>query len=181
VRLFDTAPYYGFTRSERRLGEALSHWPRDEFVLSTKVGRLMRPDDSVRSGDCGFIDPLPFRPDFDYSRDGVLRSFDESLVRLGVSGVDILYVHDIGTVTHGERQASYWQQLTKGGGRCRVRVLGGPFTGLGEQAGLGSGGGHGPNAIVIGPPFQPQRGCNRPDVGVFPGRLQPRTGVRAWR
>jgi D-threo-aldose 1-dehydrogenase len=116
VRLFDTAPYYGFTRSERRLGSALAHWPRDEFVLSTKVGRLMRPDDSVRSGDGGFIDPLPFRPYFDYSRNGVLRSFDESLARLGVSGVDILYVHDIGTVTHGERHASYWQQLTKGGG-----------------------------------------------------------------
>ena len=116
VRLFDTAPYYGFTRSERRLGAALSHWPRDEFVLSTKVGRLMRPDDSVRSGDCGFSDPLPFRPYFDYSRDGVLRSFDESLARLGVSGVDILYVHDIGAVTHGERHALYWQQLTKGGG-----------------------------------------------------------------
>jgi len=116
VRFFDTAPYYGFTRSEWRLGAALSHWPRDEFVLSTKVGRLMRPDDSVRSGDCGFSDPLPFRPYFDYSRDGVLRSFDESLARLGVSGVDILYVHDIGTVTHGERHASYWRQLTKGGG-----------------------------------------------------------------
>ena len=113
---FDTAPYYGFTRSERRLGAALAHWPRDELVLSTKVGRLMRPDDTVRSGDSGFIDPLPLRPYFDYSRDGVLRSFDESLGRLGVSGVDILYVHDIGTLTHGDRHASYWQQLTQGGG-----------------------------------------------------------------
>jgi D-threo-aldose 1-dehydrogenase len=116
VRHFDTAPYYGFTRSERRLGEALSQWPRDEFVLSTKVGRLMRPDDSVRSGDCGFSEPLPFRPYFDYSRDGMLRSFDDSLSRLGVSGVDILYVHDIGNATHGARHASYWRQLTQGGG-----------------------------------------------------------------
>jgi D-threo-aldose 1-dehydrogenase len=116
VRLFDTAPFYGYTRSERRVGAALGKRDRDQFVLSTKVGRLMRPDPTVRPGDNGWADPLPFRPEFDYTRDGVLRSFDESLERLGLSRIDILYVHDIGPFTHGDRHAPYWQQLTHGGG-----------------------------------------------------------------
>ena len=116
VRLFDTAPFYGYTRSERRVGAALGKRDRDQFVLSTKVGRLMRPDATVRAGDNGWADPLPFRPEFDYTRDGVLRSFDESLERLGLSRIDILYVHDIGPFTHGDLHATYWQQLTHGGG-----------------------------------------------------------------
>ena len=62
VRFFDTAPFYGYTQSERRLGAALRERPRHEFVVSTKVGRLMRPDASVRPGDDGFAAPLPFRP-----------------------------------------------------------------------------------------------------------------------
>lgn len=116
VRLFDTAPYYGYTRSERRVGAALATRERNDYVLSTKVGRLMHPDPSVRSGDDGWADPLPFRPVFDYSRDGVLRSFADSLQRLGVSRVDLLYIHDLGEVTHGERHAWFWSQLTSGGG-----------------------------------------------------------------
>src|SRR6516225_265883 len=60
VRFFDTAPYYGYTLSERRLGTALSERPRDAFILSTKAGRLMRPDASVQPGDDGFANPLPF-------------------------------------------------------------------------------------------------------------------------
>lgn len=135
IRLFDTAPYYGYTRSERRLGAALAKRPRDELVLSTKVGRLMLPDDSVRSGDSGFIDPLPFRPHFDYSRDGVLRSIEQSLDRLGVSRIDIVYVHDIGTLTHGDRHKAYWQQLTEGGGFRALEELRGD--GVVSAVGLG--------------------------------------------
>src|SRR5688572_20238829 len=62
VRFFDTAPYYGYTLSERRLGAELSQHPRDDFILSTKAGRLMRPDATVQPGDDGFANPLPFRP-----------------------------------------------------------------------------------------------------------------------
>ncbi|WP_341892204.1 aldo/keto reductase [Variovorax sp. YR752] len=116
LRLFDTAPYYGYTRSERRIAVALASRPRAEFLLSTKVGRLMRPDASVRPGDDGWADPLPFRPHFDYSHDGVLRSFDDSLQRLGMASVDLIHVHDIGERTHGQRQSLHWEQLTRGGG-----------------------------------------------------------------
>ena len=96
MRFFDTAPYYGYTQSEHRLGAALRERPRNEFVISTKVGRLMRPDASVRPGDDGFAAPLPFRPQYDYTYDGVLRSHDDSLQRLGLERIDILFVHDIG-------------------------------------------------------------------------------------
>src|SRR5437868_5881925 len=74
IRFFDTAPFYGYGRSEHRVGAALAMLPRDEFILSTKAGRLLLPDASVRAGDDGWADPLPFRPVFDYSRDGIMRS-----------------------------------------------------------------------------------------------------------
>lgn len=116
LRYFDTAPFYGYTLSEHRLGEGLRERPRSEYVLSTKVGRLMRPDGSVRAGDDGWATPLPFRPVYDYTYDAVLRSHQDSLQRLGTDYLDILFVHDIGRVTHGEQHAHYWQQLTQGGG-----------------------------------------------------------------
>jgi D-threo-aldose 1-dehydrogenase len=123
LRYFDTAPYYGFTLSERRLGAALRERPRGEYVISTKVGRLMRPDPSVKPGECGWGAPLPFRPHYDYTYDAILRSHEDSLQRLGMDRVDILYVHDIGRVTHGVQEAHYWEQLTRGGGlRALIRL-----------------------------------------------------------
>lgn len=116
VRFFDTAPFYGYTLSERRLGAALRSRPREQFVISTKAGRLMRPDEGVRPGADGFAAPLPFRPHFDYTYDGILRSHDDSLRRLGLERIDILFVHDIGKVTHGANDGHYWRQLTQGGG-----------------------------------------------------------------
>jgi D-threo-aldose 1-dehydrogenase len=116
IRYFDTAPYYGFTLSEHRLGAALRHRPRGDYVISTKVGRLMQPDPMVRPGESGWAAPLPFRPRFDYSYEGILRSHEDSLQRLGLDRVDILYVHDIGRVTHGRAHGLYWDQLTRGGG-----------------------------------------------------------------
>jgi D-threo-aldose 1-dehydrogenase len=116
IRYFDTAPYYGYTLSERRLGAALCGRERGSYVVSTKVGRLMLPDATVRPGENGWAEPSPFRPHFDYSYDGVLRSHEDSLQRLGLDRVDILYVHDIGRMTHGARHLRYWEQLTSGGG-----------------------------------------------------------------
>lgn len=116
VRYFDTAPYYGFTLSEHRLGSALRERARDDFVISSKVGRLMRPDPGVRPGDSGWAAPMPFRPVYDYSYGGILRSHEDSLQRLGMTHIDILFVHDIGRVTHGELHQHYWEQLTAGGG-----------------------------------------------------------------
>lgn len=123
LRYFDTAPYYGFTLSEHRLGTALREHPRDEYVVSSKVGRVMKPDSGVRPGECGWAEPLPFRPHYDYSYDGVLRSHDDSLQRLGMERIDILFVHDIGRATHGEGHERYWRQLTEGGGFRALQEL----------------------------------------------------------
>lgn len=117
IRLFDTAPYYGYTKSEHYVGAALRERDRDAYVLSTKAGRLMRPErgDQARAPRDGWAHPLPFAPVYDYTYDGIMRSFDDSLQRLGVARIDILLVHDIGAVTHGERHAHYWRQLSEGG------------------------------------------------------------------
>ncbi len=98
MRYFDTAPMYGAGRSETLLGRALSGRPRAEYVLSTKVGRLVRPGDpgTSRSG-AEWI--------YDYSRDGVLASLDESLRRLGVDRVDIVFIHD---------PDNHWQEAVDG-------------------------------------------------------------------
>ncbi|WP_433909945.1 aldo/keto reductase [Sphingomonas yabuuchiae] len=115
-RYFDTAPHYGRGLSERRLGDAIRG--RQDVIVSTKVGRLMDPDAGItddRERD-GFHTAMPFSPRYDYSYDGVLRSHEHSLQRLGLARVDILFVHDIGRVTHGEADARYREQLIAGGG-----------------------------------------------------------------
>jgi D-threo-aldose 1-dehydrogenase len=95
IRYFDTAPHYGLGLSERRLGAALASCPRDQYVLSTKVGRLLEPaGDGHRMDDQGFDVPATARRVWDFSRDGVLRSLQDSLARLGVDRVDIVYLHD---------------------------------------------------------------------------------------
>lgn len=94
IRYFDTAPHYGSGISEHRFGEALRHRPREEFVLSTKVGRLLRPDAS-RPVNQPFLDPLPFRVVVDYSFDATLRSVEDSLQRLGMDRIEIAFIHDI--------------------------------------------------------------------------------------
>lgn len=116
IRYFDTAPYYGYTLSERRLGAALRERERSSYVVSTKAGRLMQLDSGVQPGENGWAQPLPFRPHFDYTYDGIMRSHQDSLRRLCLDRVDILYVHDIGQVTHGALHKHYWNQLTQGGG-----------------------------------------------------------------
>jgi D-threo-aldose 1-dehydrogenase len=93
LRYFDTAPLYGYGLSEIRTGAALSKHPRAEFVLSTKVGRLLVPG----GGDTEEFWPEASRdvaPQFDFSYDGVMRSFEESLERLGLGHIDILHIHD---------------------------------------------------------------------------------------
>jgi D-threo-aldose 1-dehydrogenase len=96
VRYFDTAPHYGLGLSERRLGSALQARPRDEFVLSTKVGRLLvdSPETARRLDDDGFVVPASVRRHFDFTRDGILRSVESSLERLGLDRIDIAYLHD---------------------------------------------------------------------------------------
>lgn len=123
IRLFDTAPYYGFGLSERRAGDVLRG--RGDIVISTKAGRLLQP---APGADCsgerhGFVSPMPFEPVFDYSHDAILRSHEQSLQRLGLARIDLLLIHDIGRLTHGERHAERLAQLTDGGGLKALRRL----------------------------------------------------------
>ena len=92
VRFFDTAPLYGHGLSEQRLGAALQAHGRDDYVLATKVGRLLTP--SVVNDDDGFVDTPPVGWTYDFSHDATLRSFDDSRARLGTDRVDLLHVHD---------------------------------------------------------------------------------------
>jgi len=106
IRYFDVAPLYGYGTAERRLGAGLHGRPRDEFVLSTKVGRIIRPADRVPPGadidhqaldgrdDAYYADVGDRRVIFDYSAEGVTRSLEESLARLGLDRVDLVYIHD---------------------------------------------------------------------------------------
>lgn len=109
IRHFDTAPYYGYGLSETRLGSALSAVPRTSFTLSTKVGRLIEDDAQQTNHGDGFIVD-GHRARFDYSRDGVLRSFEASLQRLRTDHVDVLLLHDVGALTHGEHHAAILRQ-----------------------------------------------------------------------
>jgi D-threo-aldose 1-dehydrogenase len=100
VRYIDAAPYYGFGQAERCVGDAMRWVARDEWVLSTKVGRLLRPRLTLaETGE--HRHPMPFEAVYDYSYDGIMRSFEDSLQRLGLARIDILYVHDIGVMQHG--------------------------------------------------------------------------------
>lgn len=96
IRYFNTAPHYGLGLSERRLGSLLAGRPRDGFVLSTKVGRVLEPSPETadRSDDDGFAVPADHRRRIDFTRDGILRSVDDSLARLGLDRIDVLYLHD---------------------------------------------------------------------------------------
>lgn len=102
IRLFDTAPHYGYGLSEQRLGHALASLHADDALISTKVGRLIVPGAQGESSDDGFA-VSGRRAVFDYSRSGVVRSFESSLRRLRRGSVDILLLHDVGRETHGER------------------------------------------------------------------------------
>ena len=123
VRYFDTAPWYGNTLAEHRLGRALWRRPRSSFVVTTKIGRVYR-----RPGNpAGFDFPrwkggLHFELRFDYGREAVLRSYEDSLQRLGLNTVDALAIHDLDLRFHQEegRVALYLEQLDSGGG---FRVL----------------------------------------------------------
>src|SRR5690606_1276104 len=98
IRYVDTAPHYGLGLSEERLGPLLADWPREQFVLSTKVGRLIVPSPETAGAsdldDGGFAVPADRRREWDLSRDGVRRSIEDSLTRLRLDRIDIAYLHD---------------------------------------------------------------------------------------
>jgi D-threo-aldose 1-dehydrogenase len=96
VRYFDTAPHYGLGLSERRLGRLLRSHPRDEYLVSSKVGKLLvpSPESADRLDDQGFVVPASTRREWDFSRDGILRSIESTLERTGLDAIDIFYLHD---------------------------------------------------------------------------------------
>lgn len=115
MRYFDTAPYYGHGLSEARLGHSLRWKPRDEYVLSSKVGRVLRASPRKTTDFKPWADGLPFTCRFDYSYDGTMRSFEDSLQRLGLERIDILFIHDADIFTHGpEKQKVYFKQAMEG-------------------------------------------------------------------
>ena len=122
VRYFDTAPLYGHGLSEYRLGHALRERPREEYVLSTKVGRLLRPA-APGTFDSGlWQDTPPMAAVYDYSYDGVLRAFEDSLQRLMTDHVEIVFMHDIDRYTHGESQKEHFETAVEDGFRALVRL-----------------------------------------------------------
>lgn len=136
INYFDTAPHYGFGRSEHLMGDAL-RFRQDGKVISTKVGRLLLPvrSEAERTVANPWSQPFPFEIAYDYSYDGIMQSFEDSLQRLGLGKVDILLVHDIGTQTHGvEGNKTHWRKLADGGYRALRELRDG---GLVSAIGLG--------------------------------------------
>ncbi|MBP0579882.1 aldo/keto reductase [Labrys sp. LIt4] len=102
VRLFDTAPWYGLGLSEHRLGYGLRHRPRNEYQLITKVGRILeRPFDPATFKSEMWLGGLPFQHRYDYSYDGIMRSYEQSMMRLGLNTIDALVIHDLDAAYQG--------------------------------------------------------------------------------
>jgi D-threo-aldose 1-dehydrogenase len=123
MRYFDTAPYYGHGLSELRLGHYLRWKPRDQFVVSSKVGRVLKAARKETIDFKPWVDAAPFKPRFDYTYDGTMRSFEDSLQRLGLGYIDILFIHDADVFTHGaEMQKVYFRQAMDGCYRALIEL-----------------------------------------------------------
>jgi D-threo-aldose 1-dehydrogenase len=122
IRLFDTAPMYGHGLAENRLGAALRGRRRDDFLLSTKVGRLLRPARG-HSFDAGlWVDVPPFEIVYDYSYDGTLRSIEDSLQRMLTDRIDIVFIHDCDRWTHGALWREKFEEAITGAYRALTRL-----------------------------------------------------------
>ena len=115
VRYFDTAPHYGNGRSETRIGSALRNHPRDTYVLSTKVGRLLEPNSHAPRDQHGYVDVGAFVQRYDYTADGVRQSLAESCARLGVERVDLCLVHDIDVARARDDGVHHWRDMLDSG------------------------------------------------------------------
>jgi D-threo-aldose 1-dehydrogenase len=138
IGFFDTSPWYGNGKSEHRFGRVLRTKPRESFVLSTKVGRVyFRPEDPKSFSQARWAGGLPFDLHFDYTRDGVLRSYQDSLMRLGLTTIDALLIHDL-DLRHQKTEAGVaaaFHQLEAGGGYAALAEL----KAVGEIRAIGAG------------------------------------------
>lgn len=140
VRYFDTSPYYGYGKSEHRVGHFLRQQPRSEFVISTKVGRVFKAAHNPATFDRGaWAGGLPFEFSVDFSYDGIMRSFEDSLQRLSLPSVDLLVIHDLDLYFHQTeaRVQAYLNQLCTSGWRAldelrRQGVIRGVGAGINE-------------------------------------------------
>ncbi len=114
MRYFDTAPFYGYGKSELRLGRFLRGVPRDSVTVSTKVGRYLTPPLGQKLDYGSWASPLHLRPVFDYSYDGTMRAFEQSASRFGFADFDVLFIHDADRFTHGERYEVMFGQAMEG-------------------------------------------------------------------
>ncbi len=122
LNLFDTAPLYGHGLSEHRFGHVLRQLPRDSFVLSTKIGRVLLSKDPAEIERGQWQGGLDFEPVFDYSYDGVLRALQDSLQRLAMPQIDILLIHDVDVWTHGDQIDRRFDEVMEGGYRAMVEL-----------------------------------------------------------
>ncbi|NLU71422.1 aldo/keto reductase [Streptomyces sp. HNM0575] len=122
MRYFDTAPLYGHGLSEHRLGHALRGYEREHYVVSTKVGRRLKPAKPGTFDSGLWVQPAPFSASYDYSYDGVMRSVEESLHRMLTDHVDVLLMHDVDRYTHGDAQPEMFRQAVDDGFRALVKL-----------------------------------------------------------
>lgn len=114
VRFYDTAPMYGHGLSELRAGHSLRWKKRDEFILASKVGRVLKPAKRSQIDFAPWSNAAPNTMNFDYSYDGTMRSFEDSLQRLALEHIDMLFIHDIDRFTRGDEQPEVFQQAMDG-------------------------------------------------------------------
>jgi D-threo-aldose 1-dehydrogenase len=114
VRFYDTAPMYGHGLSELRTGQSLRWKNRDDFVLASKVGRVLKPAKRETIDFAPWVNAAPFTMHFDYSYDGTMRAFEDSLQRMALERIDILFIHDIDVFTRGADQPEVFRQAMDG-------------------------------------------------------------------
>lgn len=114
IRFYDTAPMYGHGLSELRAGYSLRWKKRDEFVLASKVGRVLKPAKRSEIDFAPWSNAAPNTMNFDYSYDGTMRSFEDSLQRLALEHIDMLFIHDIDRFTRGDEQPEVFRQAMDG-------------------------------------------------------------------
>ncbi len=122
IRYFDVAPQYGHGLAEHRFGHVLREYPREDFILSTKVGRILTPRKGGREDARQFKRPLAFDYHYDYSYDGIMRSFEDSLQRLGIQRADVLLIHNLDADNLPERHEEFFRQAMDSGYRALDRL-----------------------------------------------------------
>ncbi len=122
VRFYDTAPMYGHGLSELRVGHSLRWKDRDDFVLASKVGRVLKPEKRSKIDFDPWVNAAPFDMVFDYSYDGTMRAFEDSLQRLALERMDICFIHDIDVFTRGDEQPDVFKQAMDGAWKALSRL-----------------------------------------------------------